>query len=178
MPASDVIPRPALSPRPRRTRRGTAAVVRVVLSLALLAAGAVAFWPAALGGATSYVVVSGDSMLPTLRPGDLVVLRAGGRYDPGDVVAYRPPPGDIAEHAVVIHRLGPPGPDGSLTARGDHNTHDDPWTVTQDRVLGRVWLHVPGIGRALVLLRSPLALGLLAGLGAVWTVVRLGRAEE
>ncbi|QXJ26849.1 nickel-type superoxide dismutase maturation protease [Actinomadura graeca] len=37
------------------------------------------------------VAVSGDSMLPVLRPGDWLVVRVGGRVAPGDVVVARHP---------------------------------------------------------------------------------------
>jgi phage repressor protein C with HTH and peptisase S24 domain len=35
------------------------------------------------------VVVAGPSMLPTLRPGDCLLVRRGGRVRPGDVVVVR-----------------------------------------------------------------------------------------
>ena len=54
------------------------------------------------------VTVLGESMLPTLRPGDrvLVVRRAGHRLRPGDVVLLRAPgPPDPVAGGVVVKRL-------------------------------------------------------------------------
>jgi nickel-type superoxide dismutase maturation protease len=53
------------------------------------------------------VEVTGDSMAPTLLPGDrLLVLRVGGRrpLKPGDLVTIRPPP-DPGRPPVLVKRV-------------------------------------------------------------------------
>lgn len=60
--------------------------------LLLLLGGFLFLRPPLLGGATSYVIVTGRSMQPTLRTGDLVLARSrASGYTVGDVVAYHPP---------------------------------------------------------------------------------------
>ena len=135
----------------------------------LLVVGAVLLlWPRSLGGATSYVVVSGESMLPTLRPGDLVFLRGDLDYHVGDVVAYHPPAGDIAHDAVVIHRLVGETDGADYLARGDHNTESDPWHVGRGDIIGSTWFTVPRIGGTVARLRSPLPLGIFAGVAGAY----------
>lgn len=51
--------------------------------------------------------VSGRSMLPTLRPGDVVVVRWGARVAPGDVVVVRRP--DRPSLVVVKRAVGRDG---------------------------------------------------------------------
>jgi signal peptidase len=147
-------------------RIGRAAPRRVVVravTVALLAGAGFLFWPRVLGGAASFVIVSGDSMVPTLHHGDLVLLRARSDYAVGDVVAYHPPAGDVAREAVVIHRLTAPRAAEGFTARGDHNASADPWPVDPGRIIGARWFVLPGAGVPVAVLRSPLSLGLLAG---------------
>jgi len=85
-------------------------------------------------------VVSGESMLPLLRPGDRVVAR---RRDPGetgdgethlrlgDLVVV-----DLPDAGLVVHRLLWRGRTG-LRTRGDGSETMDP-AVDPSRVLGRV----------------------------------------
>lgn len=139
----------------------------------------VTFWPTALGGATSYVIVSGHSMLPTLHQGDLVFLRTQDHYTVSDVVAFHPPSLDVAQETVVIHRLVAGDEQSGFTARGDNNDHDDPWGVRHPQVLGELWLTVPKVGLLLSWAISPLGLGLLAAaVGAHLTLTLGSRTDQ
>jgi nickel-type superoxide dismutase maturation protease len=89
------------------------------------------------------VEVAGDSMRPTLEPGDRLVALAGLRPRAGDVVAVTAP----REARVLVKRVATVGPEG-LDVRGD-----DPAASTDSRafgpldrghVLGRVvWRYAP-----------------------------------
>lgn len=173
-----------MTSHPARTRRSLrpapplGRALRVGWTLCLVGL-VIAFWPTALGGATSYVIVSGQSMLPALHEGDLVFLRSQDEYAVGDVVAFHPPPGDIAHDAVVIHRLVAGDVQDGFIAQGDNNDHLDPWDVQPSQVLGEQWLTVPKVGLLLAWVRSPLGLGLLAaGLGVYLTLAWERRREE
>lgn len=140
-PAPDVT-----SPRRVLGLLGSAAWVAVALVVAWL------LWPTSLGGRTTLTIVSGASMEPTYRTGDLVVARRGP-VEVGDVVVYVPP--DVGG-ARVIHRVvGGDGTDGWVL-QGDGNDFLDPWRPTEDDVLGRAVLHVPGVGRVAAIALSPL----------------------
>jgi signal peptidase len=125
--------------------------------------------PPTLGGDTSYVFVTGHSMLPTYRPGDLVPVQRKARYEPGDVVAFRVDDSP----AVVIHRVRAVRPDGTYVVRGDNQSADDPWYPDVDRVLGTPLARIPRVGRALAALGHPLALGSSIGLAAGLAAARV-----
>jgi signal peptidase len=162
------------------------AVRKLVSTIGLvLVAGVVALlWPSSLGGQVDYIVVSGTSMEPGLHTGDLVLVRASDTYEVGDEVAYRVPEGDVGEGSTVIHRIA--GGDGvaGYTTQGDNRDAADTWLPTDGDVIGERWAMVPQAGRLLVLLRSPLAIALLAAALTLWVVLappasaRAGRDDD
>lgn len=124
--------------------------------------------PVPLGGQTSYVRVSGISMEPTLRSGDLAVLQKQSSYGRGDVVAFR------VQGGVVIHRIVRETPEGFVT-QGDNKNGDDPWRPTADDIVGRMWFSVPRAGLAVAVLQQPLPLAALAAGLAVTFALSGGR---
>jgi nickel-type superoxide dismutase maturation protease len=50
------------------------------------------------------VEVTGDSMLPVLRPGDWLIVRTGARVSPGDIVVARHPHEDRLIVKRAVHR--------------------------------------------------------------------------
>lgn len=119
----------------------------------ILGALAVAWllWPSSLGGCTTLTIVSGHSMEPTYYTGDLVVSRCGP-VEVGDVIVYRPP--DVGG-ARVIHRIVG-GDTSGWVVQGDNNDFLDPWSPTQENILGSAVLHVPQLGKVAAILLSPL----------------------
>ncbi|QGQ20329.1 signal peptidase I [Cellulomonas sp. JZ18] len=133
-------------PRGRRVLRaaGSAAL------WALLAAAAVLLWPTNLGGCTSLTVVSGHSMEPTYRTGDLVLARCG-TPQVGDVVVYVP---EGYGGARIIHRITGGDGDGWVL-QGDNNPEVDPFAPTDEDVVGVARVHVPAVGRVGLLMTNP-----------------------
>lgn len=88
-------------------------------------------------------LINGNSMHPSIRNGDLVVL-AKPRPDPrpGEVVVYREP----TRGFLVAHRVRAVTSRGVVLA-GDANAGPDPLPVGSDAILGRVILVIPGLGR-------------------------------
>ena len=126
--------------------------------LVLLAAGWVLLAPVQLGGQATYLTTDGTSMLPAYHTGDLVVLRRAAEYQVGDVVAYLDP-----HIGRVFHRIIAQHGDRFLM-KGDNNTFVDAYHPTSADVLGRVWVHVPALGSALMTARQPpVAAGLVDG---------------
>lgn len=155
-------------------------VLRAVPTVLLYAAALVAvwfLWPSSLGGCTTLTIVSGHSMEPTYYTGDVVVARCG-QPQVGDVVVYQP-----AEMggARIIHRII--GGDGATgwTMQGDNNGFVDPFTPTEDEVVGVAALHLPKVGLAASALTNPwiwaslivIALGILLWPSAVEEPERL-----
>lgn len=123
-------------------------------------------------GYSQLVVVSG-SMQPAIYPGDLLVIREQAGYQPGDIVTF------IDGQSLVTHRLLGMK-DGRLLTRGDANNTDDT-PVSPEKVLGRMVLRVPVLGRLVLFLQSNLGrlalTSLLILLIAVPLILRGGRKQ-
>jgi signal peptidase I len=139
------------------------AQLKTIAAAALCAVAASVLWlalaPPQVGGATSFAVVDGSSMLPSLQRNDLVLIRKASTYRVGDVVAYR---SDLI-HRVVLHRIvaihG-----GRYTFKGDNNSFLDPEQPTSGAFVGKKWTVLPGAGRVVNALHSPLVAAGFAGI--------------
>jgi phage repressor protein C with HTH and peptisase S24 domain len=82
--------------------------------------------------------VAGDSMRPTLRPGDACLVRYGSRIRPGDLVVARLPSRPLGVKRAALHDA-----DGWWLASDDplHGTDSAAFgSVRDEDVLGRVLL--------------------------------------
>jgi len=127
--------------------------------------------PSWLGGSATYIVVRGDSMLPTYSTGDLIVLEAQPAFAVGDVVGYRVPQGEVGSGKIVIHRIVGIEPDGSFSMGGDNNPLPDPWHPQTSDVAGRAVLALPGVGGFIAQLMSPTIAGALAAAIVVMAIL-------
>lgn len=147
-----------------------------LLRSALAAGALLALWlllaPIQIGGRSAFIIVNGNSMEPGYHRGDLVIIRAAARYAVGEIVTYRHP-----EIGPVIHRII--GRDGERWVfRGDNNDFIDPYHPRDSELIGRAWLHIPGVGRWLLWLRrAPLLLALLLG-GGVLLMIKVPSATR
>ena len=118
------------------------------------------FWPATVGGDTTIMIVQGNSMLPTILPGSLVVAKTAPEYNVDDIVAYE------ADYSgakrIVVHRIIEERPNG-FVIQGDNNPKKDVGTPTEDDILGKVLFSTPYVGDALSMLRNPIVLIFAAG---------------
>jgi signal peptidase len=141
------------------------------LFLVLLAAWFVLLRPPEiLNGPGGYIFVSGISMQPTMFTGDLAVLHRYGTYDVGDVIAFH------TNQGTVIHRIVGGDATSGYTTQGDNRDQPDLWRPTPDQVIGRMWFHIPWIGKVLLPLQQPRAFGALVGLAIGLALVPGGKA--
>ena len=112
-------------------------------------------WPWSLGGDTSFVIVSGESMEPTYESGDLVIAR-DLIADVGDVIVYAP---DTLGGAQVVHRIIGGDAESGWQVQGDNNNFVDPFFPSGDEVRGVVLFHIPNAGSVTVWLLNPLLWG-------------------
>ena len=147
------------------TRPSSRQVVRSGLAIALTAAWLVFLRPQHLGGPAAYVIVAGDSMLPGLHSGDLVVAMGQQAYGVGDVIVYAIPAGEPGAGSQVIHRIIGGDQTAGFITQGDNRDTADPWRPRPNDVVGKLALSAPTVGRALAFARSPLGLGGLTGFG-------------
>ena len=131
----------------------------LTLTLALVGTAWLLLAPPQLGGSTSFVVVDGTSMLPSLQGSDLVALRSVSSPAIGDVVGYH----SALLDRVVLHRItGVEG--GRYILKGDNNSFIDPDRPSRSEIVGRVSFHVPRGGNLIAWLHVPWVLAALAAL--------------
>ena len=127
-----------------------------VLFVVLVLAWFALLRPPLVGGTTNYVIVVGDSMVPTYASGDLVVTRPAAAYPTGAIVLYRVPASEPGAGALIIHRVVGGDPSGGFTTRGDHNPGVDRWHPRASDVLGTSIAVIPKVGLAMTLVRQPI----------------------
>jgi signal peptidase len=104
-------------------------------------------------------------MAPSLRAGDLVLLRPTGKViNPGTVVTY-----DF-QGKLITHRVVEVVGD-MLVTKGDNNQEVDPWRVSFSDVVGVPRVRIPYGGYLLEFVRSPVGFLLLVILPACWIIV-------
>lgn len=121
----------------------------------------VIFAPVQFGGHASYVIVAGASMEPTISMGDLAVVTKSPTYQVGDIVTYQHPLAGPIIHRIV-DRQG-----ARFTLQGDNNDWIDSYQPTAEEMIGKLWLHIPGQGKLLSTLRTPVVLSGIALLVAI-----------
>ncbi|MER5350849.1 nickel-type superoxide dismutase maturation protease [Kitasatospora sp. NPDC002551] len=133
--------------------------------------------PPAGGAPFGLIDVAGDSMVPTLRDGDQLLVRYGARIRPGAVVVFRHP---FQQNLLVVKRADGRRPKGWWLLSDNRPVDSDSRSygaVPDELVLGRVLLRLrprpawlaPGRRLERLLLSGPLARvpGLARRLG-VW----------
>src|SRR5215212_10863351 len=140
-----------------------------LILLVALAAIWIAFAPTRIGGRASYVMVNGNSMEPGFHRGDLVIIQAASIYNVGEVVIYR----NAELNAFVIHRIIGIEQDHYIF-KGDNNSWIDTYRPTSDELIGKLWIHIPKLGKALEWLRLPINMSLTTGLlGGIFMASRM-----
>lgn len=120
----------------------------------------------------SWAVVVSGSMSPEIEVDDLVVIHQQEEYTVGDIISYK------SGQSLVTHRIVEEQ-DGTYTTKGDFNNTVDTNPVDKENIVGRVVKIVPGVGRYLTFLRSPLGMTLMVLLGVgIIEIPRLIRKED
>lgn len=127
-------------------------ILSIAIPLVLIAGFLIFLRPIPFHGDTSYVIVVGESMEPTLSQGDLVISKKASAYSVGDIVTYRSPYGPVVIHRIVEIE------DGIFVTKGDNRDSVDPWDITTDMILGKSLLGAPYVGSLFYFLREPIRL--------------------
>jgi signal peptidase I len=150
------------------------ALARITVIVCLTGA-AIAIASQLFEGPASYVIVSGHSMEPNLRTGDLAVVVRHASYRRGDIVAYHVPDGDPGAGAVVIHRVTGGSAASGYRTRGDNREGRDIWRPKPDDVIGSIAVRIPRAGLVPMALGTPLGLSIGAGLLAFFLLAGGGK---
>ncbi len=137
--------------------------LRVAFANLFLVVGLVVVWiflaPTKIGGQASYVMIDGKSMEPKFHTGDLALVRKATSYQVGDIVTYW----NDSMGAFTIHRIIDIKQDRFIL-KGDNNSWVDPVQPTSEDIIGKLWIHLPKIGKQLEWLRLPIHFALIVGL--------------
>jgi signal peptidase len=138
--------------RDQKRRRSARATVGLLVGTVLLSCAAlvalVAVVVPAVGGATTYTVLT-RSMEPGLPPGTLLVVRPTPVDDlrVGDVITFQLESG---KPTVVTHRITEvqlaEDDERLFTTQGDANANADPEPVMPVQVRGSLWYAIPYLG--------------------------------
>lgn len=94
---------------------------------------------ASLFGFTTHIVIS-ESMEPTIKKNDIIIVKRSDQYNIGDIITY------IREDGLSItHRIISSNPDGYIL-KGDANSEQDPGIITYDQIVGKVIILIPHNG--------------------------------
>lgn len=113
-------------------------------------------------GMAQIIVVSG-SMEPAIQIGDLLVIKEKDRYEDGDIITYR------SGQSLITHRVISVEGTGLVTQGDANNVADAPITLSQ--VEGKMLLRIPGLGRAILFLKTPI--GILMALASGFVLIAI-----
>ena len=120
-------------------RRLFRSVLLALVAVALLAT--IALFSLDAAGKLPYRIylVHTDSMVQTIRPGSLVIVR-DNQYHVGQVITFK------VNGMIVTHRLIAIHPNGTIVTKGDANPTIDPWSATKADIIGGVVRTIPMVG--------------------------------
>lgn len=122
--------------------------------------------PFGYGGA---VVLSG-SMEPAIGVDELIIVKAEQDYNTGDIVVYQ------TGRMLVVHRIV--AMDGeTVITRGDANNTDDS-PIAPAQIKGKVIAHIPHVGAAVRLLKTPAATVILIAAAVLSVELPYRREKE
>jgi signal peptidase I len=137
-----------------------------LLAVAVLGATWLYFSSSQVGGEATYSITKGISMEPLLHKNDLALVRAQSSYKVGDVVLYE----SSVLHRPVLHRIIVIQ-NGHYFFKGDNNDFVDPGYATRSALIGKLWLHVPAVGRLLGWIGKPSHAALLAIVASLFLIL-------
>ena len=133
-------------------------------------------WPSAFGGDTEFMIVQGESMLPTILPGSFIVIKEASSYQIDDIVAFTQKSGRLQK--TVVHRIIDETEQG-FVIKGDNNARKDVGFPTADDIRGKVLFATPYVGDLLGMLRNPMVLIVTAVvIGVVQTQQKRVKAKK
>ncbi len=142
-----------------KTNKTQSFILLTLSSLFLLFIFWIALAPTQLGGWVTYAMVDGNSMEPGFHYGDLVLVRAESTYGVGDAVVYR----NAEMKGFVFHRIVKTDLDHFIL-QGDNNSWLDSYHPVQDEIVGKLWVHLPKLGKGIQWARVPINMSLTVGL--------------
>lgn len=105
-----------------------------------------------------------SSMMPTIKPGSVVIIQKTGTYQKGDIVTFKSDP--ISTTHRIFKIVNRDGKDFFIT-KGDNNNVLDNDQTPAENIIGKVIFIIPYLGMLLTFLKTQLGLSLLIFLPTV-----------
>jgi len=147
----------------KRVKRGWVSVCITVGLVVAIVGGTWVGLVYSLGTYNPIMVVQGNSMIPTLNNGDLVIVKGVSasqlidNYHQGDrdiIVFYSSQYGKYTVHRVNDTLYDKTGEFVGFITKGDNNYMADPGVVKSDSLVGKVISHIPYLGLIISFVRS------------------------
>jgi len=125
-----------------------------------------------LAGVITMRIVLTESMTPNIKPGDLVVTANWIKPSVGEAAIYHQSDLSGSLHQDVVHRVINIDANKQYQFKGDNNESADALSVSQEAVVGTVFLKVPGVGNLLTPAGLLIVLLIFGGLVSVGFGIR------
>ena len=133
-------------------------IIKIILIviISVLIGFAIYIWNAQMVGKTipmpfgfGLAEVVSDSMDPTIKKGDVIMVVPQDEYKVGDIVAFHDSIG------ILTHRIYSENEDGTFATKGDNNRSTDIDTLKQEYIIGKVVKTFGGLGSVVSVMQSP-----------------------
>jgi len=128
---------------------------RKIFFFLLFVTVALYFWPASLYGDSDFILLFGESMLPTIQSGSLVIVKSLPSYDNGDIVAFFNSGGINVVHRIIEVT------EGGYVTQGDNNSFKDA-PIVHEVIKGKVALVIPYMAYVGLFMQTPIGLAIIA----------------
>ncbi len=147
-----------------QTRSDETKTLFLLFLVGVISFGSYGLFMFGMGTTTPLVVVTSESMVPTLHPGDLLILqgRPADQIRVGDIIVFQD--SQWYTDAPIVHRVvAIEEVSGVLhfTTKGDANPTEDPGTRTPDEIIGVRVATIPYVGYVSMFLKTPAGIALI-----------------
>jgi len=157
----------------------TARVILIIAVLFVATYGSVDVLRIGLRTESPLMVVSSESMVPTLNVGDIILVRG---IDPdqitvGTIIIFHSPNN---YEMPIVHRVIEVNKEGNsifFRTKGDHNPGPDGWRVPAENLMGVYVGRIPYVGLLSLQLRGPLGITLIVLLVALIIAIEYNESK-
>lgn len=125
---------------------------KILITISLVIAVILLIFPFVLFYGNDILIVTSDSMIPALKPNDLLIVQKTeiDKIAVGDIIVFN---SHVEEIGIVAHRAIEKFNDGekiAINTQGDNVKEPDTWTVHDEDLIGKVTGHISFIGILLI----------------------------
>lgn len=141
----------------------------VITFILLVVAGIMFISKINIPGALQTFLVQSGSMSPTIKTGDLIMVKPEGNYNIGDIVTF-----NNSKNQKVTHRIVNIKSENNIEkifTKGDANKVWDDGYVFQNQIIGKVNYQIPYLGKLVFFSKTLMGLVILIFVPAVLIII-------